>query len=93
MPETKDTLIAAVAEIIKDYREGEIAPMDGDHVRTWIEQLPEQGQMPILDELRHVFKTTYFSKPRVEEFLAGLLKAPKLHDATNCVRLNSRSAS
>jgi hypothetical protein len=39
MAQTKGTLLATLAEIIRDYREGDIAPVDGDHVQTWIEQL------------------------------------------------------
>jgi hypothetical protein len=84
MADTKDTLAAAVAEIVKDYREGEIAPVDDDHVRTWIEQFPELVQVPILAELSHVFKTTYFPRTRVEQFLAELLKTPKLAGEDPC---------
>jgi len=63
-------LLISVADIIKDYREGEIARPSPDHVDRWIHQFDKDLQFPLLSEIAYVFKQTYFSKSIVSDFFA-----------------------
>lgn len=45
---------------------------------TWISQFDHEDRIPVLAELDHVLKKTYFSEAAVTEFLEGLAKEPKL---------------
>lgn len=63
-----------LAEIISDYRQGEISAPTARHVARWVEQFDPGVRAPILKELVHVFGRTYFSKTRVKAYLRSLLK-------------------
>ncbi|MBN1226837.1 MAG: hypothetical protein JXA79_07585, partial [Deltaproteobacteria bacterium] len=63
-------LLISIADIIKDYREGEIAQPTPDHVDRWIHQFDKDLQIPLLSEIAYVFKQTYFSKSIVSDFFA-----------------------
>lgn len=71
-------LAEALAKLTKDYRKGEIAAPDGEHVERWISQFPNAVQNPILAELTHVFGSTYITKANVVRFLTALTKNEKL---------------
>ena len=77
MSERSD-LLASIADTIKDYRAGEIPEPTPDHVDRWINQFDEAVQVPLLREIDHVFKQTFFSKETVIDFLKVVLHAEKL---------------
>jgi len=68
----RDKLLASIADIIKDYRDGEIKKPTPEHVNRWVQQFSEDIQIPLLTEVEHVFQYTYFSKKDVEEYFADL---------------------
>lgn len=70
---TRSRLLESIAGTITDYREGEVPMPTPDHVEKWIEQFDREVQKPILSELDHVLKRTYFSKEDVTQFLAALV--------------------
>lgn len=63
-----------LAEIISDYRQGEISVPTAGYVARWAEQFDPEVRAPLLKELAHVLGRTYFSRPRVEAYLRSLLK-------------------
>lgn len=71
-------LLASISCTIKDYRAGEIAQPTPDHVDRWIRQFAGDVQLPMLRELDHVLKGTYFSRARVLVFLQGLVTNNRL---------------
>jgi hypothetical protein len=71
-------LLKSVAAIVDNYRLGEIAPIDADHVMRWISQFDCGVRKGMLAELAHVFGQTYFTKGGVEEFLAAVLRSKEL---------------
>jgi hypothetical protein len=68
-------LLDSIAKTIADYRKGEIAAPDSDHVDAWIQQFDNGVQIPMLTELLHVLGETYISRVQVREFLSGLIKS------------------
>ena len=72
----RENLLASIANTIKDYRAGEIAEPTPEHVDRWIKQFGDDVQVPMLRELDHVFKQTYFSKAEVERCLRALVNQP-----------------
>lgn len=64
----RSKLLASIANTIKDYREGEIAQPTPAHVDRWVYQFDNTVQIPLLRELDHVLKNTYFSKSYVSRF-------------------------
>lgn len=72
MPSTSDH-VEAIAGILADYREGEIAPPDPDHVGRWLRQFDRSVRDDFIAELRHVLKITYLSRSTVEAYLAQLM--------------------
>lgn len=67
----RGALLKSIAETAKDYREGEVSRPNTRHVDRWIRQFDEPTQLPILRELDHVLKRTYFSKSKVRAFFAN----------------------
>lgn len=63
----------SIAATAADYRQDELAPFDQAHVVTWVEQFDEADRLPMLAELDHVLKRTYFSGATVDKFLGGLI--------------------
>ena len=47
-------LLGSIASTIADYRQGEIAAPDADHVDTWITQFDASVQTQILSEIDHI---------------------------------------
>src|SRR5208283_3115909 len=54
------------------------------HVDTWVKQFDKEVQKPMLAELDHVLKHTYFSRKIVKDFLAGLVRTKKLAGDDPC---------
>lgn len=77
MSERSD-LLASIADTIKDYREGELSKPTPDHVDRWVKQFNADVQVPMLREMNHVLKITYFPLARVTRFLTGVLTTEKL---------------
>ncbi len=78
------SLEQSLASTIADYREGEIPRPDPEHIHKWITQFEEDVRIPILRELDHVLKKTYFSKQSVTEFLGKLIKTDRLVGSDPC---------
>ena len=73
----KSRPIASILETTSDYRGG--APTAG-HVKRWLRQFDKEVRGPILREMDHVLKRTYFSRRRTKKFLANLFQHKKLVD-------------
>lgn len=78
---TRDLLLDAIATTVADYRAGELAAPTPAHVDRWIRQFSKQVQVPLLRELDHVLKTTYFTRDAVAEFLDGVVMTAELAGA------------
>ena len=74
----KDDLLASVADTIKTYRTGELAQPTPAHVERWLNQFTPAKQLPFLREFDHVFKQTFITKNKVEEFLQHLVTSEKI---------------
>ena len=74
----RDDLLTSIAATTADYREGDLAAPTPEHVERWINQFDAAVQLPILREMDHVLKQTYFSRQGTKKFLAGLFQTEKL---------------
>src|SRR4030042_3239798 len=75
---SKVNLLESLANILHDYRQGEIVAPTGEHINNWIEQFPENVHEPMLKELNHVFADTYLSNNWVVNNITGLVRNDKL---------------
>jgi hypothetical protein len=80
----RDHLLASIAATTADYREGDLAAPTPQHVERWINQFDTAVQLPILREMDHVLKRTYFSRAETKRFLAGLFKTEELVGGDPC---------
>lgn len=80
----RDDLLASIVATTADYREGDLPAPTSAHVERWIRQFDSGVQLPILREMDHVLKRTYFSRTRTKKFLAGLFKTEKLVGENPC---------
>lgn len=80
----RQQLLESIATTTADYRAGDLAAPTPAHVDRWVRQFNTDAQTPILSELDHVLKCTYFSQSRVESFLKGLVTNPTLAGADPC---------
>ena len=87
MTERSD-LLEAIVKTTTDYREGDLGPPTSERVDRWIRQFDEGVQLPILREMDHVLKRTYFSRKRTRKFLSGLLNTKKLVGDDPCTFWN-----
>jgi hypothetical protein len=71
-------LLESIANTIADYREGEIPKPDSLHVDRWVLQFDAGVQLPILKEMDHVLKATYFRKADAREGIRTLLRTQSL---------------
>lgn len=71
-------LLTSIVETTADYRQDVLGPPTPGHVDRWVRQFNESVQVPILREMDHVLKKTYFSRNRVKKFLARVFRAEKL---------------
>jgi hypothetical protein len=62
-------LLLSLSATVADYRTGELPPPSPQHIEKWVSQFESRVQVPILRELNHVLKTTYFSRASIEAFL------------------------
>jgi len=74
----RQTLLASIAQTIQDYRDGSLPKPITDHVDRWVQQFDADVQLPILREMDHVLKNTYFSKENVSKFIRGAIHTAKL---------------
>lgn len=70
-------LPVTLADMIADYRAGEIAKPDAVHVQRWIDQFPENVRNPVLTELIHIFTKTYFTRVNVQTFIDSVVANAK----------------
>jgi hypothetical protein len=77
-------LRAALAAMISDYREGEIPTPDAAHVDRWVNQFPAAARDPIITELLHVFRWTYFSRAKVQTFIDSIVTNAKFAGPNPC---------
>jgi len=75
---TRHELLASIATTTADYRAGELPAPTPEHVDRWVQQFDGAVQLPILQEIDHVLKNTYFSKQKVSEFVRGAIHTQKL---------------
>lgn len=80
----RDDLLASIAATTADYREGDLAAPTPKHVERWVSQFDATVQLPVLREMDHVLKQTYFSRKRTRKFLAGLFQTKKLVGEDPC---------
>ena len=74
----REDLLRSIANTIQDYRAGDLAAPTPEHVDRWVHQFDATVHLPMLRELDHVFKQTYFNLKNVTDFLRGLIRAEKL---------------
>ena len=72
MKERRD-LMASIANTIRDYRAGDLPEPTADHVDRWICQFGTDVQLPMLREMDHVLRQTYFSRSSVQGFFARVI--------------------
>lgn len=80
----RSTLLSSIAKTTADYREGDISAPTPEHVDRWVGQFDAGVQLPILREMNHVLKRTYFSRKAVQRFLDGLFEAKALAGDDPC---------
>lgn len=80
----RNDLLAFIANTIQDYRAGEIAAPTPEHVNRWIRQFDKGVQIPMLREMDHILKQTYFKRNAVAGFLGNLVKNNKLAGENPC---------
>lgn len=77
-------LLSSLAMTIADYRAGELPSPTPDHINRWVRQFTGEVQVPLLRELDHVLKETYFTRKFVQEFLDNLVRNEKLAGDNPC---------
>src|SRR5216684_639889 len=80
----RSRLLDSIAGTAADYRVGDIAPPTPEHVDRWVPQFSNDVQLPLLRELGHVLKQTYFKRDVVAGFLGSLVKNNKLAGSNPC---------
>jgi hypothetical protein len=81
---TRRRLLASIANSIEDYRAGEIVKPSPDHVDQWARQFDADVQVPLLGELDHTLKATYFSQDDVRGFFAHQIQHREIAGASPC---------
>lgn len=80
----RQTLVDSICQTTIDYRAGELAPPTPDHVERWVGQFHPEWQIPILTEMEHVLRRTYFSKDTVAKFMQDALNTKELAGEDPC---------
>jgi hypothetical protein len=78
----KDDLLEQVATTIRTYRAGQVDALTPHHVGRWLDQFTSDKQVPLLRELNHVLKNSFFTKEWIIGFLETLSENQKLAGAT-----------
>jgi len=71
-------LLKSIADTIYDYRAGDFPQPTSNHVARWIAQFDGEVQIPLLQEVDHVLKQTYFDKDRVVDYFNTRVKNEKI---------------
>ncbi len=71
-------LLESIADTIKDYRVDDLPEPTPDHVDKWIRQFEPDVQRPMLHEMDHVLRQTYFSKAAVLGIFERVIKNVEL---------------
>lgn len=74
----RSVLLKSIADTIYDYRAGEFPQATPGHVARWISQFDGDVQVPLLKEIDHVLKQTYFDKDFVSNFFNNRVKNEKI---------------
>jgi hypothetical protein len=74
----REELLSSIADIIKDYRAGEIPKPTPQHVERWVCQFSDSAQLSLLAEMEHLLKITYFTKKTIGEFFGNQIKHKKI---------------
>lgn len=75
---TRTVLLSKLAKRLGDYRSFPKDVSVEDHIDKWVSQFDAAVQVPILEELRHVFRRTYFNANNMRHFLETVAQAPNL---------------
>jgi hypothetical protein len=70
--------LEALAALIADYREGEVAKPDADHVERWVRQFDADEREPVLDELLRIWPAFYLKRQVLEQLLQRQLTEESL---------------
>ena len=84
MATSRDKLLESIAEQIADYREGEVTRPTAGHVDRWIRQFDCDVQDPLLQEVAHMLRATYFTKKDVASFFRRQIKHQELAGQDPC---------
>ncbi|MGC8731332.1 MAG: phosphoribosyltransferase-like protein, partial [Halothiobacillaceae bacterium] len=74
----RQNLLTSIAQTVRDYRDWSLPKPISDHVERWVQQFDANVQLPILREIDHVLKNTYFSKEKVSKFIRTAIRTTKL---------------
>jgi len=83
MTNHRQALLQSIAMIIADYRQGEIAAIDPNHIDRWVRQFSTFGfddeeQVIILGEMERILKSCYISRSCAQIILTYVLTSQKL---------------
>lgn len=73
MPTLEDHC-TSIAQTIADYREGDLAAPDMDHVMRWVTQFDLADQDTIAAEIDRALKKTYVSERNIDSFLSAIVE-------------------
>ena len=80
----RSIVLSSIATTIADYRKGDLEPPTPSHVEQWVTQFDAKVQLPILREMDHVLKRTYFSRDKAKEFMTNLFQTEELAGNDPC---------
>lgn len=83
MSERQD-VVNSIVNTIEDYQGSDFLTPSPEHVEQWITQFDIGVHLPILREMDHVLKRTYFSQAKTQKFLGGLVRSEKLAGSDPC---------
>ncbi len=83
MSNQRQILLNSIATTIADYRQGEIAVIDPNHVDKWVRQFDQFGfdentQQVILEQMDRILKNYYISHSIAQDFITKVLTSEKL---------------
>jgi hypothetical protein len=73
----KDAIIDEAGKVLKIVSDYWSEPTL-DSIERWLDQFDEEVRLKLISEMRHILSKSYLSKDAVQEFLKGLISAPKL---------------
>lgn len=69
-------LLESISRTVSDYRANDGIRLCPQHVNQWVSQFSDDAQYPILFELDHVLRKTYFNADHVRSFLSHIISLP-----------------